>query len=132
MMCDMSVAQACFEEICGRVKHILDCLGLTWRSVRICGGDLGAGAYKQVDFEVWLAGQGRWLEVSSVSDCRTYQSARLGIKTPDKSLACTLNGTGGVPGRLMAAILEQHYSEGEVVLPGVLAARLGQSRICVR
>lgn len=130
--CEEEAVGGAFEEICGRVKYVLDKLELTWRRVEICGGDMGAGAYRQVDFEVWLAGQGRWLEVSSVSDCRTYQSARLGIKDSRGCLAHTLNGTGGVPGRLMAAVLEQHYKDGEVLLPRVLADRFGKPGFAVK
>jgi len=105
-------AESSFEELCDRVELVVTSLGLTWRKMRVCSGEIGAGAYDQIDFEVWLAGQRRWLEVASVSDCRTYQSERMHLKTTDGKLAYTLNATGGVPGRLMAAVLEQHHQTG--------------------
>ena len=115
-----------FEELCDRVELVVTSLGLTWRKMRVCSGEIGAGAYDQIDFEVWLAGQRRWLEVASVSDCRTYQSERMHLKTTGGKLAYTLNATGGVPGRLMAAILEQHHQDGtNIAIPQPLQIYLG-------
>ena len=122
-------AEESFEFLCNRVKEVLNTLKLKWRKVAICGGDLGFGAYKQVDFEVWLSGQKRWLEVSSVSDCRTYQSARLNIKDKNKNLAWTLNATGGVPGRLLAAIIEQYSSNGILRIPECLQKIMNKTEI---
>jgi seryl-tRNA synthetase len=121
----------CFEILCARVAHVLDALKLVWRRVLICAGDIGFGVYKQVDFEVWMAGQGRWLEVCSVSDCRTYQSTRLNIKDKGKHFVHTLNATGGVPGRLLAAIVEQYYCSltQAIRIPDILQPTLGISSI---
>lgn len=123
--------EECFDLMCDRVVDVLNRLGLIWRKVAICAGDMGFGAYKQVDFEVWLVGQRRWLEVSSVSDCRTYQSARLNIKDQNKDLVSTLNGTGGVPGRLLAAVVEQYYDNGIVRVPDCLQEMMGKKEIRV-
>lgn len=118
-----SLAATAFECLCSEVAAFLTSLNLTWRKMRVCGKEMSEIAWKQIDFEVWMAGQQRWIEVASISDCKTYQSCRMNIKSHEP--VHTLNGTGAAIGRLMACIVEQHYRDGSVHLPQVLGDALG-------
>lgn len=99
------------EEMCEHVESLLDKLGLVWRKLRLCGGDVSFTAAITYDYEVWSAAQYKWLEVSSVSNFETYQSNRLKVryKTKDgkKKLAHTLNGSALALPRIVAALLEK-------------------------
>lgn len=102
---------AVLEEMCEHVESLLDKLGLVWRKLRLCGGDISFTSALTYDYEVWSAAQGKWLEVSSVSNFETYQSNRLKVryKTKDgkKKLAHTLNGSALALPRIVAALLEK-------------------------
>lgn len=99
------------DEMCLHVESLLNKLGLVWRKLRLCGGDMSFTSALTYDYEVWSAAQERWLEVSSVSNFETYQSNRLKVryKTKDgkKQLAHTLNGSALALPRIVAALLEK-------------------------
>ncbi len=112
------------EEMVEHVKQILIELGLPFRIVRLCGGDLGFTSALTYDFEVYSAAQKRWLEVSSVSNFEDFQANRLKLRFKDKEgkkrLAHTLNGSSLALPRVVAALLENNQVEGGIKIPDVL------------
>ena len=109
------------------VKHaagILNKLGLHYRVLRLCGGDLGFTSALTFDFEVWSGGQDRWLEVSSVSNFETFQANRLKLRyrkgSEKPQLAHTLNGSALALPRIMAALIENNQTENGIRIPEVL------------
>ena len=102
---------AILDEMCEHVESLLDKLGLVWRKLRLCGGDVSFTSALTYDYEVWSAAQEKWLEVSSVSNFETYQSNRLKVryktKEGKKQLAHTLNGSALALPRIVAALLEK-------------------------
>jgi len=116
-------------------EHILAKLGLPWRRLQICAGDLSFTAAAKYDLEVWAAGCGEWLEVSSISNFRDFQARRAGIRfrrnAGDKpEFVHTLNGSGLALPRIMIAILENYQMEdGRVCVPEVLLPWMGGTTI---
>ncbi|NAZ35569.1 serine--tRNA ligase [Rubellimicrobium sp. CFH 75288] len=112
-------------------EAVLERLGLPYRTVVLCTGDMGAGARRTHDLEVWLPGQNRFREISSVSTCGDWQARRMDARfrpagggRPD--FVHTLNGSGLAVGRTLIAVLENGQEEdGSVTLPEVLRPRLG-------
>lgn len=118
------------EEMLEDAARILGLLELPYRIVSLCGGDLGFSAAKTYDLEVWLPGQGAYREISSVSNCKDFQSRRMGLRARSASGAKmpvhTLNGSGLAVGRALVAVLENFQDElGKVAIPGVLRDRMG-------
>jgi len=118
------------EDMVNHVKGLLEKLELPFRILRLCGGDMGFTSALTYDFEVWSAGQERWLECSSVSNFETYQANRLKLryKTADKKtqLLHTLNGSALALPRIVAALLENNQQEdGTVRIPAVLVPYCG-------
>jgi len=118
-----------------QAESILQALALPYRVLELCAGDLGFGAARTYDLEVWLPGQQRWLEVSSCSTFTDFQARRAGIRyrpAPDAKPAYvhTLNGSGLAVGRTLVAILE-HYqtAEGAIEVPEVLRPWLKADKI---
>ena len=114
----------------GQAISLLKALGLKWRKLELCRGDLSFGASKCYDLEVFSPGVGRWLEVSSCSNCETFQARRAGIryKTADKKneYVHTLNGSGLATPRIIIALLETYQqADGSVLIPAVLRPYLG-------
>ncbi|MFS4417990.1 serine--tRNA ligase [Maribacter sp. 2307ULW6-5] len=111
------------------VKEILRELGLPYRILRLCGGDLGFTAALTYDFEVFSTSQDRWLEVSSVSNFETYQANRLKLRFKDKEgkrhLAHTLNGSALALPRVLAGILENCQTENGIKIPEALVPYCG-------
>ncbi len=121
-----------FEEMLAHVENLLNQLELPYRILRLCGGDLGFTAALTYDFEVYSAGQQRWLEVSSVSNFETYQTNRLKLrfKQGNKTrLAHTLNGSALALARIVAALLENNQTPDGIVIPKVLRAYTGFEKI---
>jgi seryl-tRNA synthetase len=112
------------DEMVEHVKGLLDKLGLQFRILRLCGGDMGFASALTYDFEVFSAAQEKWLEVSSVSRFDTFQSNRLKLrfKTDDKKtqLCHTLNGSALALPRIMASIMENFQDETGINIPEVL------------
>lgn len=121
------------DEMLVHVSGILDKLELPYRILRLCGGDLGFTSAITYDFEVFSAAQGRWLEVSSVSNFETFQSNRLKLRyrntANDKVLAHTLNGSALALPRILAALLENNQTENGVLIPKVLQPYTGFEKI---
>lgn len=116
------------DEMVNHVAGLLDALGLPYRILRLCGGDMGFTSALTYDFEVYSAAQERWLEVSSVSNFETFQSNRLKLRYKDdnKTQLChTLNGSALALPRIMAALLENNQTENGVTIPECLVAYTG-------
>jgi seryl-tRNA synthetase len=118
------------DEMVAHVKSLLEKLELPYRILRLCGGDMGFTSALTYDFEVWSAGQQRWLECSSVSNFETYQANRLKLryKNADKKtqLLHTLNGSALALPRILAALLENNQqADGTVKVPAVLVPFCG-------
>ncbi len=117
------------DEMVAHVSALLKKLELPYRVTRLCGGDLGFAAALTYDMEVWSAAQGRWLEVSSISNFEAYQSNRLKLryKTSEgkNSLAHTLNGSALALPRILAALLENNQCEEGIYIPKALQAYTG-------
>lgn len=118
------------DEMVDHVKSLLEKLELPYRILRLCGGDMGFTSALTYDFEVWSAGQERWLECSSVSNFETYQANRLKLryKNADKKtqLLHTLNGSALALPRILAALLENNQqADGTVRIPSVLVPYCG-------
>jgi seryl-tRNA synthetase len=113
-------------------ERLLQNLGLPYRVLLMCGGDLGFAQSKKFDLEVWSAGQKRWLEVSSCSNFEAFQARRAQIRfrakeTGKPELVHTLNGSGLAVPRVLAAILENNLqADGRVKIPAVLVPYFGQ------
>lgn len=113
---------AMLETLVGHAEKVLQDLGLAYRVVTLCGGDLGFGAAKCYDLEVWAPGTDRWLEVSSCSNFEDFQARRMNLRYKDengKNRFChTLNGSGTALARLYIALLETHQQpDGHVRVP---------------
>ncbi len=117
------------EEMSSYVQLLLQQLGLHYRVLRLCGGDLGFTSAMTYDMEVWSAAQQRWLEVSSVSNFETYQSNRLKLRfkgsTGKTQLAHTLNGSALALPRIVASILENNQTEKGIKIPEALVHYTG-------
>ena len=120
---------AALEEMKDHVQGLLEKLGLPWHILRLCGGDMSFTSAITFDFEVYSAAQGRWLEVSSVSNFETYQSNRLKCRyrgADKKTRLChTLNGSALALPRIMAALLENNQTPEGIVVPECLRKYTG-------
>ncbi len=120
---------AALEEMKDHVQGLLASLGLPWHILRLCGGDMSFTSSITFDFEVYSAAQGRWLEVSSVSNFETYQANRLKCRYrgEDKKthLCHTLNGSALALPRIMAAILENNQTPEGIIVPECLRKYTG-------
>ena len=117
------------EEMVGHAEAILQKLGLPYRVMALCTRDMGFGAAKTYDLEVWLPAQNAYREISSVSNCEAFQARRMqarfrGDKKPE--LVHTLNGSGLAVGRTLVAVLENYQNaDGSVTVPTALRAYMG-------
>jgi len=118
------------DEMVAHAENILQKLELPYRVVSLCKGDMGFGAAKTFDIEVWLPSQNTYREISSISNCEDFQARRLKAryKNPDgkNEFVHTLNGSGLAVGRTLVAILENYQQEnGDIVIPKALASYMG-------
>ncbi len=130
-------SEQALEDLTGHAEKVLQKLGLHYRVVALCAGDMGFAARKTYDLEVWLPGQNAFREISSCSNCGDFQARRAQIRyrptaaegAKDKSkprLAHTLNGSGLAVGRTLVAILENYQRpDGSLVVPEVLRSYVG-------
>ena len=122
---------AALEELTGHAEKILQLLELPYRVVVLCAGDIGFGATKTYDLEVWLPGQEVYREISSCSNCTDFQARRMQARrrNPDTGkpeLLHTLNGSGVAAGRALLAIMENYQqADGSVRVPEVLKPYMG-------
>jgi seryl-tRNA synthetase len=118
------------EQMTGHAEAILQKLGLPYRVMLLCTGDMGFGATKTYDLEVWLPAQQAYREISSVSNCEAFQARRLQARFKNaqgkNELVHTLNGSGLAVGRTLVAVLENYQNaDGSVTVPEVLRAYMG-------
>ncbi len=123
------------EKLTNDAEHALQLLGLPYRVVALCGGDLGFSSAKTYDIEVWLPSYGRYAEISSCSDFEDYQARRMNVRFRDAEtgkvrLVHTLNGSGLAVGRTTAAIIENYQNEdGSITVPDVLVPYMGGVKV---
>ena len=121
------------EEMTAHVEGLVQSLGLPYRILKLCGGDMGFGSALTYDFEVYSTAQQRWLEVSSVSNVETFQANRAKIRFKDGSgkaqLVHTLNGSSLALPRILACILENNQAEDGIHIPTVLQSYFGSGKI---
>ena len=121
------------DDMVAHVESIVNKLGLKYRILRLCGGDMSFTSAITYDFELWSAAQGRWLEISSVSNFETYQSNRLHCRYRDAEgktqLAHTLNGSSLALPRVVAALLEDNQTPEGIIIPEILRPYTGFDRI---
>lgn len=118
-------SEAVLEEMVSCASDLLTSLGLAHRHLMLCTGDLGFSAAKTIDLEVWLPGQNKYREISSVSNCRDFQARRAKIRYKDEDgknkLVHTLNGSSLAVGRTLVAIMENYQEkDGSISIPDVL------------
>ena len=119
------------ERMTGCAEEVLKRLGLAYRTVVLCGGDMGFGSRKTYDIEVWLPGQDRYREISSCSNCGDFQARRMNARyrpagEKGTKFVHTLNGSGLAVGRTLIAVLENYQqADGSVTVPEVLRPYMG-------
>ncbi|MBS1584857.1 MAG: serine--tRNA ligase [Bacteroidetes bacterium] len=121
------------EEMVAHVEKLIQSLGLQYRILRLCGGDMSFASALTYDFEVYSAAQERWLEVSSVSNFEVFQTNRMKIRFKDAGgktqLAHSLNGSSLALPRIMACILENHQTPAGIRIPEALQPYFGKAMI---
>jgi seryl-tRNA synthetase len=115
-------------------ERVLQLLGLHYRVLLLCTGDMGFASAKTYDIEVWAPGQGNYLEVSSVSNCEDFQARRMDLRfkaeTGENKFPHILNGSGTALARLFVALIETYQqADGSVAIPGTLQPYLKTDRI---
>jgi len=123
---------AALEELTGHAETVLQQLELPYRVVALCAGDIGFGAAKTYDLEVWLPSQARYREISSCSNCESFQARRMGARwrKPDgkPELVHTLNGSGVAAGRALVAVIENYQTaDGRIRIPDVLRSYMADA-----
>ena len=123
-------SEAEHERMTACAEAILDKLGLPYRRMLLCAGDLGFSARKTYDLEVWLPGQGRYREISSCSNCGDFQARRMNARfkagPKGTEFVHTLNGSGLAVGRALVAVIENYQqADGSVIVPTPLAPYMG-------
>ena len=129
-ICAPDAAAAEHERMTLRAESILEALGLPYRRMLLCAGDMGFAARKTYDLEVWLPGQGQYREISSCSDCGDFQARRMEARYRPEggkpAFVHTLNGSGLAVGRALVAVIENYQeADGGVRVPDVLRPYLG-------
>jgi len=137
IVADAEAAASEHERMTAQAESLLDALGLQFRRVLLCAGDMGFSARKTYDLEVWLPGQGQYREISSVSDCGDFQARRMDVDEPKGGrykirgqkgthFVHTLNGSALAVGRTLVAVIENYQrADGSVRVPDALAGYMG-------
>ena len=124
---------AALDQMIAHVESLVNELGLKYRILRLCGGDMSFTSAITYDFELYSAAQGRWLEISSVSNFESYQANRLHLRYKDENgkmqLCHTLNGSSLALPRVVAALLEDNQKDGYIEIPECLRPYTGFDRI---
>ncbi|HNE99995.1 MAG TPA: serine--tRNA ligase, partial [Thauera aminoaromatica] len=118
------------EQMVGHAEAILQKLELPYRVITLCTGDMGFSAAKTYDLEVWLPAQNTYREISSCSNCESFQARRMQARFKNaqgkNELVHTLNGSGLAVGRTLVAVLENHQqADGSIVIPRALVPYMG-------
>lgn len=128
---DPETSYAALEELTGHAEKILQALELPYRVMALCTGDMGFGASKTYDLEVWVPSQDKYREISSCSNCTDFQARRMQARyrnaaTGKTELVHTLNGSGLAVGRTLVAVLENNQqADGSITVPAVLRPYMG-------
>jgi len=122
------------EKMLAHAERVLQLLGLHYRVVLLCSGDVGNASAKTYDIEVWAPGQGSFLEVSSVSNCEDFQARRMNLRfksaTGENKFPHILNGSGTALARLFVALVETYQqADGSLLMPAPLQTYLKAERI---
>ena len=122
------------EKLTANAEHVLQLLGLHYRVVLLCTGDMGFASAKTYDIEVWAPGQGSYLEVSSCSNCEDFQARRMNLRfkagNGENKFPHILNGSGTALARLFVALIETHQqADGSVLIPSALQPYFKADRI---
>jgi seryl-tRNA synthetase len=122
------------EKMVANAEKVLQLLGLHYRVIMLCTGDMGFASAKTYDIEVWAPGQGQYLEVSSCSNCEDYQSRRMGMRYKDEKgnnvFPHLLNGSGTALARLFVSLIETHQqADGSISIPAPLQPYLKTDKI---
>jgi len=126
---------AALEELTGHAEKVLQGLGLPYRVIALCAGDVGFGSAKTYDLEVWLPGQQKYREISSCSNCEAFQARRMQARwrnpaTGKPEPLHTLNGSGVAVGRALVAVLENYQqADGSVIVPDALRPYMGGAEV---
>jgi seryl-tRNA synthetase len=126
---------AALEELTGHAETVLERLELPFRRVLLCAGDMGFASAKTYDLEVWLPSQKRYREISSCSNCESFQARRMQARwrnpeTGKPELVHTLNGSGVAVGRALVAVMENHQeADGSIRVPAALSPYLGGEKV---
>ncbi len=126
------------ERMTSCAEEVLKRLGLPFRRMLLCAGDMGFGARKTYDLEVWLPGQNQYREISSCSNCGDFQARRMNARFRPKEgkgtrFVHTMNGSGLAVGRTLIAILENYQrADGTVEIPEALRHRMGGQEIITK
>jgi len=126
-----SKSDAALDALTGHAEAILQALELPYRTVVLCGGDLGFSAAKTLDIEVWVPSQAKFREISSCSNFRDFQARRMkaryrNAETGKPELLHTVNGSGLAVGRTLVAVLENYQqADGSVLVPKILQPYMG-------
>jgi len=137
IVADAEAAAAMHEEMTAQAESLLDALGLPFRRMLLCAGDMGFAARKTYDLEVWLPGQNAYREISSISDCGDFQARRMDVDEPKggrfkvrgqkgTQFVHTLNGSALAVGRCLVAVIENYqHADGSVRVPDALLGYMG-------
>jgi seryl-tRNA synthetase len=122
------------EKLVGNAEKVLQALGLHYRVIQLCTGDMGFASAMTYDIEVWAPGQGQYLEVSSCSNCEDFQARRMGLRfkteNGENKFPHILNGSGTALARLFVALVETHQqADGSVLIPAALQPWMKTERI---
>ncbi len=126
---------AALEELTAHAENVLKALELPYRALSLCAGDTGASSAKTYDLEVWLPSQKRYREISSCSNCESFQARRLQARwrnpeTAKPELVHTLNGSGVAVGRALVAVLENYQqADGSIAIPTALIPYMGGTAV---
>jgi len=130
-ICKPEESEAEHDRMCAAAEGILQALALPYRKMLLCAGDMGFGARKTWDLEVWLPSQQTWREISSVSNCGDFQARRMNARFKPEGekqtvFLHTLNGSGLAVGRTLVAVLENYQqADGSVIVPEALTPYMG-------
>ena len=127
-------SHAALEEMVGHAEAVLQALELPYRVMALCTGDMGFGSAKTYDLEVWLPAQDTYREISSCSNCESFQARRMQARFRNAQgkpeFVHTLNGSGVAVGRAMVAVLENHQQpDGSIAIPPALRPYLGGAEV---
>src|SRR5207344_634642 len=122
------------EKMVANAERVLQLLGLHYRVVMLCTGDMGFGSAKTYDIEVWAPGQGSYLEVSSCSNCEDFQARRMNMRFKteqgENKFPHVLNGSGTALARLFVALVETHQQAyGSIAIPAPLQSYFRKEKI---